>query len=270
MSSSPLRREAKRPKVISPPAAFVSPGAPRIPRSHVANPRRPVAIGNPALRPRSLLAGDAGGPSRRSRAPRRLERPARRAACARLCIANGAGWAAAGVDLCALGGGLFADLCPDRAHQFRLRRNRRRRRLCGGDRGARHARLAARPLADRGFRARGRGRLRLGVRIGAGGVHSTAPGSGSAGAGGDGGPGDFPARAPAPGAGRSVELDEPAAQPALRTRAGWRLCGRRHADGLCRQRHHACRRSRSPCHLSLQPNSGANCVPMPTIPSPRR
>ena len=100
----------------------------------------------PALPSHPLLAGDAGGPSRRSRAPRRLERPSRRAACGRLWIANGAGWAAAGVDLRAAGGGLFADLCPDRTHQFRLRRNRRRRRLCGGDRGARHARLAARAL----------------------------------------------------------------------------------------------------------------------------
>ena len=34
---------------------------------------------------------------------------------------------------------------PDRTHQFRLRRNRRGGRLRGGDRGARHARLAARP-----------------------------------------------------------------------------------------------------------------------------
>ncbi len=67
------------------------------------------------------------------------------------------------------------------------------------------------------------------------------------------GPGDFPARAPASGARRSVELDEPAAQPAVRARARGRLCGRRHADGVCRQRPHARRRSRPHCHLSLQP-----------------
>ena len=240
----------------------------RIPRSDVVDPRRPAPIGNAALLSHSLLAGDAGGPSRRSRAPRRPERASRRSARGRLWFANGAGRAAAGVDLRAPGGGLFAGLRPDRTHQFRLRRNRRRGRLCGGDRGARHARLAARPLADRSLRARGRGRVRLGVRVGAGGVHSAAPGSGSAGAGGDRGPGDFPARAPASHAGRPVELDEPAAQPAVRARARGRLCGRRHADGLCRQRPHARRRSRSSSSSSASAASGANCAPMPTIRSP--
>ena len=126
------------------------------------------------------------------------------------------------------------------------------------------------PLADRGLRACGRGRLRLGVRFGARGVHSAAQGSGSAGAGGDRGPGDFLARAPASRAGRSIELDEPAAQPAVRARACGRLCGRRHADGVCRQRRHARRRSRASLSSSAIAASGANGAPMPTIRSPPR
>src|ERR1700729_1403026 len=139
---------------------------PRIPRSEVLDPRRPALVGNAALLSRSLLAGDAGGSRRRSRAARRPERPSRCAARGRLWIANGAGGAAAGVDLRAAGGGLLAGLCADRTHQFRLRRDRRRGRLRGGDRRARHARLAARPRADRSLPARGRGGGRLGVRLG--------------------------------------------------------------------------------------------------------
>ena len=121
----------------------------RIPRSDLADPRRRAPIGSAALSSHPLLAGDAGGPGRRSRAHRRRQRAARRAAWPRLWIANGAGRAAAGVDLRAAGGGLFAHLRPDRTHQFRLRRNRCRGRLRGGDRGARHGRLAARSLAGR-------------------------------------------------------------------------------------------------------------------------
>ena len=175
---------AKSHKVVSPSAAFVA-RMPANPAIDVVDPGRRDFIGNAALFSHSLLAGDAGGSRRRSRPPRRLERASRSAARGRLRVANGAGRAAAGLDLRAPGGSLFAGLRPDRAHQFRFRRNRRRRRLCGGDRGARYGRLAARPAADRGLRARGRGRFRLGIRVGAGGVHSAAPGSGSAGAGGD-------------------------------------------------------------------------------------
>ena len=102
------------------------------------------------------------------------------------------------------------------------------------------------------------------------GVHSAAPGPRSAGAGGDRGPGAFLARALAPGAGRPVELDEPAAQSAVRARARRRLRDRRHADGVCRQRRHARRRARPRRHLSLSAASGANGAPMPTIRSPPR
>ena len=101
------------------------------------------------------LAGDAGRPRRRSRAARRRERaspPAPHAVAYGLQMALDG--LAARVDLRAARGRLFADLRPHRPDQFRLRRNRRGRRLCGGDRGARHGRLAAGAASDRGLRAR--------------------------------------------------------------------------------------------------------------------
>ena len=54
--------------------------AARIARSDVAHARRRARLGSPALLSRPLLAGDAGGPRRRSRAARRRERasPSRR------------------------------------------------------------------------------------------------------------------------------------------------------------------------------------------------
>ena len=141
--------------------------AERVARSGVGDDRRPAADANPALRPHPLLAGDAGGPGRRSCAARRRQRPPPRAAPSRLRVADGARRAAAGGDLRAPGGGLFADLRPDRADQFRLRRNGRGRRLRGGDRGFGDGRLAARPAPDRGLRARRRGRGGMGLRRGA-------------------------------------------------------------------------------------------------------
>ena len=132
-----------------------------------------------------------------------------------------------------------------------------------------HGRLAARPLVDRGLRAGGRGRGGLGLRRGARGLHSAAPCSRSAGAGGDRGPRALPPRALAPGAGRP-ELDEPAAQSAVRARARGRLRDRRHADGVRRERGRARRRPRPCAHLSLFAASAANGAPMPTIPSPPR
>ena len=54
--------------------------AARIPRSDVVDARRPAPLGSPALCSHPLLAGDAGGPRRRSRAAWRLERPPRRPA----------------------------------------------------------------------------------------------------------------------------------------------------------------------------------------------
>ena len=90
-----------------------------------------------------------------------------------------------GVDLRAARGRLFADLWPDRADQFRLRRNGRGGRLCGGDRGDRLARLASRAACWRRpscWRPRS---PRLGLRVGARGLHSAEPRAGPAGAGGD-------------------------------------------------------------------------------------
>ena len=243
--------------------------AEQVARPGVADDRRPAAHPNPALCPHPLLAGDAGGPGRRSRPARRRQRPPRRAPSSRLWPADGARRAAAGGDLRAPGGGLFVDLRPDRTDQFRLRRNGRGRRLRGGDRRFGDGRLAARPPPDRGLRACRRGRGGLGLRCGAHSFYSAAPRPWPAGAGRNGGAGALPARAFAPGAGRP-ELDEPAAQSAVRARARRRFRDRRHADGVPVERGRARRRARPGHHLSLFPHRAANGAPMPTIRSPPR
>ncbi len=68
---------------------------------------------------------------------RRPEPRARSCASRRLRSSDGARRAAAVGDLRASGGGLFARLRADRAHQLRLRRARRRGRIWSGDGGAR-------------------------------------------------------------------------------------------------------------------------------------
>ena len=71
---------------------FREPGRPRKSRDLVALALDGRAlVGNAALLSHSLLAGDAGGSSGRSRASRRLERPSRCAARGRLWFADGAG-----------------------------------------------------------------------------------------------------------------------------------------------------------------------------------
>ena len=130
-------------------------------------------------------------------------------------------------------------------------------------------RLAARPPLDRGLRSCGRGCGGLGLRRGAGGLHSAAPGPRPADARGVRWPGALSSRAFALGAGRP-ELDEPAAQSAVRACASRRLRDRRHADGVPRERRCARRRARSRRHLSPFPHRAASGAPMPTIRSPPR
>ncbi len=129
----------------APNADFAAPGRPNRSEDLIALvDRRQHARRHPSLFPDPLLAGDAGSARRRSLAARRRRRPARTAVPRRLCAAAGDQRPAAGGDLRAARGGLFADLRPDRAHQSRLRRagggGRLRRGVRRDDAGRRRAR----------------------------------------------------------------------------------------------------------------------------------